>query len=601
MQLIGTYLGSGLGVFSSTKRFILVHKIISIILLVMVVGGGYWAYTTLSSTDGETRYVLGTVEKGTIVASISASGQVSASNQVEIQPKASGEVMYVGVKKGQSVKTGAVIAQLDSTDAQKAVRDAETDLETAKLDLEELQQPADKLALLQADNALVQAKTSLAKAYDSSFNTVSDAFLDLPEVMAGLDAILYDDDVSISGSQDNIDAYRGMIDTQEPSVAQFGNDAEEKYKKAREAFDATFLKYRSLTRTSDKASIEALANETYETAKKIADALKSTNDFLEFVSDALQTYNRTKPTILAEHQSLLASHMASANTNLASLLSVTDSITTAEFSIEEKTEELAELKAGADALDLRAAQLTLRQREEAVQSAKEALADYSIRAPFDGIIASLDVQKGETVSSGAIATLITNQKVATLSVNEVDAAKIKVGDKATLTFDAIEELTLTGEVAEIDTIGAVSQGVVSYELQIVFDTQDERVKPGMTVNAAIMTDTKQDVLVVPSSAVKTQNGISYVQVFNPALSQTGLPAQAGGTQGVTSDTTPQQVEVEIGISDDTNIEILSGIEEGQQVVTRTISGTASNTTTTGGATNNRGGGGFGGPPGAIRF
>ena len=91
-------------------------------------------------------------------------------------------------------------------------------------------------------------------------------------------------------------------------------------------------------------------------------------------------------------------------------------------------------------------------------------------------------------------------------------AKVKVGQKVTLTFDAIEDLSITGEVAEIDTLGTVSQGVVNYAVKIVFDTQDERVKSGMSVSAAIITDVKQDVLLVPNAAVKS-NDEQYVEVL----------------------------------------------------------------------------------------
>jgi HlyD family secretion protein len=94
---------------------------------------------------------------------------------------------------------------------------------------------------------------------------------------------------------------------------------------------------------------------------------------------------------------------------------------------------------------------------------------------------------------------------------------------------------------------------------------------------------------VPSSAVKTQNGASYVQAFDPPLKETG------GAQGITSDTAPRQIPVEVGISDDTKVEVISGLEEGEQIVTRIISGTAAAAATSGSG----GGGGFGGggPPG----
>ncbi len=155
-------------------------------------------------------------------------------------------------------------------------------------------------------------------------------------------------------------------------------------------------------------------------------------------------------------------------------------------------------------------------------------------------------------------------------------------------------------MAQVNPVGTVTQGVVSYAIQITLDTQNPSVKPGMTVNATIQTAVHQDVLSVPSSAVKTVAGVSTVQVFDPPLADTG------GTTGVTSDVAPKQVPVTIGITDNTNVEILSGLTAGQQIVTRTSSGatavTAARTTTATAGTAAgaaRGGGGFGGGGGAA--
>ena len=162
-------------------------------------------------------------------------------------------------------------------------------------------------------------------------------------------------------------------------------------------------------------------------------------------------------------------------------------------------------------MTIRAKKIAVQQKEDALTSAKETLADYSIRAPFAGVIASVDIQKGDSISNGTIAaTLITKQRIAEISLNEVDAAKIKIGQKVTLTFDAVEDLTLTGEVSEVNTLGTVSQGVVSYTIKIAFDTQDERIKPGMSTSATIITEIKQDILIIPSSAIKTLGNSSYV-------------------------------------------------------------------------------------------
>jgi HlyD family secretion protein len=253
--------------------------------------------------------------------------------------------------------------------------------------------------------------------------------------------------------------------------------------------------------------------------------------------------------------------------------------------MEAKKESLVKLQNGADPLDVQAQELSVKQKEDAYQ-------DYFIRAPFDGVLASLSVQENNEISSGSsIGTFITRQKIADISLNEVDVSKIKEGDKATLTFDAISGLTIAGQVAQINLVGTVSQGVVSYDVKIGFDTQDNRVKSGMSVSAAIITNARQDILVVPNSAVKTQNGTSYVQILDQVI------PQATGAQGVTSPSTPRSQTIQIGITDDTNTEIVSGLKEGDMVITKTISATstAATKTTTPNILQSVGGGG-----GALR-
>ena len=173
-------------------------------------------------------------------------------------------------------------------------------------------------------------------------------------------------------------------------------------------------------------------------------------------------------------------------------------------------------------------------------------------------------------------------------MNEVDVAKIQVGQKAPLTFDAVPDLTITGEVSEIDSIGIVSQGVVTYNVKINFDTQDSRVKPSMSVSASIITDIKQDVLVVPNSAIKSQSGTSYIEMFD-----TPLIAPRDKTTGTISKIAPNKIPVEVGLSNDSQSEIISGIKENDEIVSRTILPTTTTTATAPsifGSSTNRGGG-----------
>ena len=119
----------------------------------------------------------------------------------------------------------------------------------------------------------------------------------------------------------------------------------------------------------------------------------------------------------------------------------------------------------------------------------------------------------------------------------------------------------------------------------------------MSVSASIITDTRQDVITVPTSAIKTaSDGSSYVQMFSPALSNTG------GSTGVVSAVAPNQQTVETGLSDNSNTEITSGLAEGDQIVVKTITASATKTTAKPatsllGSTGTRVGGGTGIPRG----
>lgn len=547
------------------------HTFIAVVIALAALGGGWWAYGKAASASAETKYVLGTVGKGTIVASVSASGQVSASDQLDIKPKASGEVVYVGVQPGQKVAAWTLIAQLDATDAQKSARDAQANLESAQISLEKLQEPASALTLTQARNALTNAQDALTRLYNDANTHVVNAFLDLPDIVTNLEGILTNTDAG-GKVQLNEDYYADAIEPYDSRAQLFKNTAHNDYVAARNAYNTAFSDYQSLGNAPDNASIEKTLSDSYAAIQLAATALKSANAFIQLYADTYKARGFAVSPAATTALANLNTYTGKANTHLSTLLSDTNSLKQDTQSITEKQQSLDETIAGADPLDIRNAKLSVTKAQNALQDAQNNLENYYIRAPFAGTIAAVNVKRYDSASSAAAAaTLITSQKIAALSLNEVDAAKVKLGDKATLTFDAIDGLSLTGQVAQIDTIGAVSQGVVSYTVKIGFDTQDERIKPGMTVNAAIITDAHQDVLTVPSSAVKTQSGALFVQAFNPPLATTG------GSQGVASKIAPQQISVEVGISDDTNTEIISGLSEGQQVVVRTISGTAQTT------------------------
>lgn len=248
------------------------------------------------------------------------------------------------------------------------------------------------------------------------------------------------------------------------------------------------------------------------------------------------------------------------------------------------------------------ATLAVEAAETQVESAKIALDDAkanatarTVAATMDGVITTLSIENGDSLAGGSASTsapvVITdpNEYQAVVTIAESDISAVEVDQRAVLTFDALSDVTLTGKITRVDTVGTNSSGVVSYSAVITPDIMNPSVKSGMTVTANIITETAADVLAVPSTAVKSSGGSKYVLVM-----QDGLPVS---------------VTVETGLSSDSYLEITSGLTEGEEIVVSTsTSGSGGTTSTTSGR--NQGnvfeGGGFiqgngagGPPPGAF--
>jgi RND family efflux transporter MFP subunit len=451
-------------------------------------------------------------------------------------------------------------------------------------------QPID---LVNAQNTLQNAQTNLDKAYSDAFTAISNSFLNLPNIMTALNDILYSDQISSSepslgSGQINTSALlNSTYETDKYQIMSYQSGAENDYATAKKNYDDVYQDFRNASVYSASQVIENLLAKTLAANKAVAQAIKSENNYLTAWSDSRSLRNSSVFSQVATYKTNLSTYSGQVNTITSNLSSAQttiktckDAITTAnnnlnsltknqpldlaaaEASLKEKQASLADLMAGVDPLDIKTQELAVEQRRNSLYDAQNTLADYTIKAPFDGVIAAINVKVGDSAGSAAIATIVTKQQIAEISLNEVDAAKIKVGMKATMTFDAIDGLEITGKVAELDTIGTVTQGVVTYNVKIVFDTQDDRVKPGMSTNTTIITDSKTDVLSVESSAIKTDNNSgTYVQILDAS----------GQLKNVT---------VQTGISNDTNTEIISGLNEGDKVVTQTINSGVSKTTTT---------------------
>lgn len=203
--------------------------------------------------------------------------------------------------------------------------------------------------------------------------------------------------------------------------------------------------------------------------------------------------------------------------------------------------------------------------EQALEAARAKADARTVRAPAAGTVMSLAASPGTSVqaqSGTALAEIgdLTKLRVA-LAVNEVDVPKVAVGQKAEVTFPAVDGLKLEGTVTDVATqaAGKDSGSVVTYDVGLLVDAPDPRLKPGMSASADIAVQTLEDALVVPAGAVGTDaDGNSTVEVWVP------------GKDGAEGRTETRRVKVLLKTDDGAAVE--GDLTEGDQVVTSAAKG-----------------------------
>ena len=180
-----------------------------------------------------------------------------------------------------------------------------------------------------------------------------------------------------------------------------------------------------------------------------------------------------------------------------------------------------------------------------------------LRAPTTGVIKGVNFKAGEVIGSPSVtsqssffAQMISYGNVFEAQVSETDIAKVEIGQTAILTFDAFSGETFEGEVISVEPSATIVQNVVDFVVKISVSKSDMRLRDGMSADVNISTAKKADVISIPERTVKDQNGKKVVQVL--------------------VDGKPQDRVVALGLAGDNGmIEIASGLNEGDQVITAT--------------------------------
>jgi HlyD family secretion protein len=223
---------------------------------------------------------------------------------------------------------------------------------------------------------------------------------------------------------------------------------------------------------------------------------------------------------------------------------------------------------------IRAAEGNVLQTRGASRQTQTNLRYATIRSPVDGVVVSRNVDVGQTVAASfqtptlfTIAQDLTKMQINT-SVDEADIGKVQVGQPAVFTVDAYPERQFKGVVSQVRIAPIITQNVVTYDVVITVENRDLKLKPGMTANVSVEVMRTDNVLTIPSAALRFKPEESTQQ---STAGQRRTGKSAGQKVHVLKDGKPVAVSVRTGISDDSHVEIVSGgLRPGQEVIVEQI-------------------------------
>jgi len=663
-------------------------RIVNLILLAVVVAAGVTAYfVTGTKTAAQAQVTTGTAQRGSVLSTVSASGNIQPAKTVQLSFSGTGKLVAVNVHPGQHVAQGEVLAKLDDSSEAGAVRTAQANLAAAEANVASLAQPLtpqdqkqNQVAVQQAqaaiasqntalrdaaaasnqdlkalEKAVAQARTALKQAQKGSnasavslrnavgeakgawLEAKASAAKDVATLQTALDqsnAQLARDQAQLASDQSDASTYTSQANDGTGSVAslqsQVNADKDQVTSLQVEQIkcnkttppckDSTNIQI-NLTKaqaqlSSDQSSLST-AQSDQSSAQSKADAATSAvaSDQTKIVGDqnavtnaqnslaagqlkdsqsvtqALRAYVNAKTALTSGQLNNRQSAQSAQNTlknalqslqagkvkDAQTLHSARGSVKSAKQSLASTLAANAVKAAPATAGDLASAQAQIASANASLANAIAAENQQTLFAPTFGTVATVSGSVGEIPASPFITLVDLARPEVLAGFSESDAAKIRIGQPATIQVDALPNTQLGAHVISIDTTQTVVSNVVTYGVTFLLDEAAPNVKPGMTVSAAVVIAKRDGVLHVPNAAVHTTGGGSFVTVVGSNGAQT-------------------EQAVQTGLVGDDATEIVSGLKANQEIVVATFTSSLTTTTPTGG-----GGGGFGGGGGGFRI
>ncbi len=556
------------------KKSKVLRNIIIIVIVVVVIGGGFLLLSNNSPAEASAQnLVTYTVEQGDIDVEVTGSGTIDSAETRSIYAKTAMEAADIPVSLGDEVKKGDIIANFTSDDLDTEIKDLESKINEQNVTIGTMQSTEGE------DKIVAPAEGRVKIIY-------ADKSDDIAAVMKSNAAVCI---ISSDGK------LKLTYEAKEGNAPAVGDKVEVKIGKSKEDGIVQNIVDNKVTVTinEDKYDLDV-------------DATVFDADDNELGSGKLEINMPIKVT---------------ANGGIVRRVYTYYNETV------DKNEKLFGLKGTLVSVELENALTTLEDYNDDLKEALDKKASLNVTAPFDGVISTLDIAAGDKLADGAVVCKLQSSKdfEATVAIDELDIAKVKVDQTASLDIDALPDSKVTGKVKSISKIGTSDSGVTRYNVTLAL-ANTENVMSGMSVSADIKVDSAKDAILVPVEAVQTigekkfvmvasssggseiapkaQTGEQTTQQPEQQSSSNGNERREGGngpsfnmdggngpkqnsnritirngqnaSTGQTLATGGELREVEIGLSNGTNTQILSGLSAGETIIYTASSSNSNN-------------------------
>lgn len=541
------------------KKWFWILVVIALIVVLAVVNG---------SQKNKTTYETAKVTRGNLIQTVDVTGSVKSAEEVQLNFTLAGKINDISVKSGDQVTSGKLLASLVAGDLSSQVKDAQAALDIARSDYDQLLAGASSQDVEVTKQEVTSAEVAYQKALNDLAALENTRDLELANLIS---QNINTNNNKLAVAQFALDTvYDAVVDSDAKqylvvSDLNLLSATRDAYLAAKNNLDQSITQINS---ARSSARYEDVVNAAQFFRANLEQILAVSNDSYSVMTSAVGNSIYTSTVIsnfktsLSTQSSAVSTAISSVQTDLSSLtsakLSYENQITSAHDDVDAKLSALNLAKARLELktsnprdFEIKAAEARIKRAQATLDRYYSELGKTVIRAPFDGIVTAVNYKKGEqTNQSEAVINMIgLSEKEIEVDVPESDITKITLADPVEITLDAFSsDQKFAGQVAFIDPAATVINSVVYYKVKVLFNEDNPIIKSGMTADLVIRTDSRENVLLVPSRSVIYREDKKFAQLLE----------------------NNQLVEkpVETGLrGDDGMVEVLSGLSEGETVIT----------------------------------